>query len=750
MALNFPNTREDGSPLQAGDQYNGGTGVVYIYDGVKWVGHSTALPAGTNSISNGSFVAQIDTAGKLVLPNYTLPADGGVTGQILKWPAEGSMLFWDNSSTALGDRLTSGTAVLSLTSDGATAFPNYTFPSTHGSQGQVLVDDGGGTLYWSTSTGTQGAQGPQGDPGAQGPQGDPGAQGPQGISGSQGPQGIQGIQGTPGAQGPIGNTGTQGPQGTQGIQGIQGVKGDQGIQGITGDIGPQGDQGAQGISLTLVGSTDTVNVSTVGVGSPGQGWIGTNTGHVYFWNTLTVTWEDIGPIVGPAGPRGVPGAQGSQGAQGNTGEQGIQGAKGDTGAQGAKGDQGIQGAKGDKGDQGIQGPQGIQGIQGPVGNTGTQGIQGIQGPQGIQGVQGVPGAQGDIRAESTPPTQGVATGSVWYDSVDGRLYIYYDGYWVDANPGVEGPQGAQGPQGPQGLAGNDGTSVTIAGSTSTQAKLPYPYSGSAGDGYITTSTGHLWVYGSGTWTDVGNIVGPVGPQGDQGPQGIPGTAGAQGPKGDTGATGAQGNQGPQGTAGTNGTNGAKGDTGTAATISIGTVTTGSAAVTNTGSIYNAYLNFTIPQGPQGATGPQGPGADQALNTTSSVTFSTISGNLGTAGTSTTQIGYLNIPQNKISTASGYTLVLGDQGKHIYSTATGGQNVSIPTNASVGFPIGTAVTLIIKGTGTLTIAPSSTATTSLYLAGSTSTKLSVSLASYGMATLLKVDTDTWFINGNGVA
>jgi hypothetical protein len=26
---------------------------------------------------------------------------------------------------------------------------------------------------------------------------------------------------------------------------------------------------------------------------------------------------------------------------------------------------------------------------------------------------------------------------------------------------------------------------------------------------------------------------------------------------------------------------------------------------------------------------------------------------------------------------------------------------------------------------------------------------VSLATYGMATLLKVDTDTWFINGNGV-
>jgi hypothetical protein len=220
------------------------------------------------------------------------------------------------------------------------------------------------------------------------------------------------------------------------------------------------------------------------------------------------------------------------------------------------------------------------------------------------------------------------------------------------------------------------------------------------------------------------------------------------PQGPQGEPGPQGSQGSQGNPGTNGVNGATGATGTAATISIGTVSTGTAAVTNTGSIYNAVLNFTLPQGPQGVPGPQGPGANQSLDTTSTVTFSTITGNLGTAGTSTTQIGYLNIPQNKISIASGYTFVLADQGKHIYSTATSGQNVSIPTNASVGFPIGTAVTVVLRGVGPLTILPASTATTTLYLAGSTSTRTSVSLAAYGMATLLKVDTDTWFINGNG--
>ena len=177
-----------------------------------------------------------------------------------------------------------------------------------------------------------------------------------------------GLSGAQGPQGPIGNTGTQGPQGPIGPQGIQGSTGTQGPIGNTGTQGiqgPVGDTGAQGISLTLIGSTDTVNVSTVGVGQPGQGWIGTNTGHVYFWNTLTTLWEDIGPIVGPAGPRGP---------------QGVVG---------AKGDQGIQGPAGPQGSTGTQGIQGPEGPQGPIGNTGTQGIRGVAGPVGLPGQAGV-------------------------------------------------------------------------------------------------------------------------------------------------------------------------------------------------------------------------------------------------------------------------------------------------------------------------------------------------------------------------
>lgn len=108
-----------------------------------------------------------------------------------------------------------------------------------------------------------------------------------------------------------------------------------------------------------------------------------------------------------------------------------------------------------------------------------------------------------------------------------------------------------------------------------------------------------------------------------------------GPKGDKGDTGATGPQGP------------KGDTGNAATVYVGSTTTlpvgQDATVTNTGSQYNAVLNFGIPQGPQGpkgakgdkgdtgATGPQGAQGPQGPKGTNATVYigTTSTGNPGT-------------------------------------------------------------------------------------------------------------------------
>lgn len=108
------------------------------------------------------------------------------------------------------------------------------------------------------------------------------------------------------------------------------------------------------------------------------------------------------------------------------------------------------------------------------------------------------------------------------------------------------------------------------------------------------------------------------------------------------------------------------------------------------------------------------------------------------------IGYRQIPQNAQN--SNYTLVLADDGKHIYSANTGAQSVIIPTNANVAFPTGTAVVIVNNGTTAITV---NAAAVTLYQAGTSNTG-NRTLSTRGMATLLKVGTDTWFISGAGVS
>jgi hypothetical protein len=125
------------------------------------------------------------------------------------------------------------------------------------------------------------------------------------------------------------------------------------------------------------------------------------------------------------------------------------------------------------------------------------------------------------------------------------------------------------------------------------------------------------------------------------------------------------------------------------------------------------------------------------------TITATSGSTISDGTTAFAIGYLAIPQNAQS--SNYTLVLIDGGKHIYSTNSGAQSITIPTNASVAFPIGTALTIVNNGTTAITIV---TTSLTVFQAGTTNTG-NRTLATKGIATCLKVATDTWFISGAGI-
>lgn len=105
-----------------------------------------------------------------------------------------------------------------------------------------------------------------------------------------------------------------------------------------------------------------------------------------------------------------------------------------------------------------------------------------------------------------------------------------------------------------------------------------------------------------------------------------------------------------------------------------------------------------------------------------------------------------LPQNSQSAA--YTLVLADAGGHLYhpSADTTARTWTIPANASVAFPIGTAITFVNDtGAGAITIAITSD---TLVLAGAGTTG-SRTLAANGIATAIKVTATRWIINGTGL-
>ena len=101
----------------------------------------------------------------------------------------------------------------------------------------------------------------------------------------------------------------------------------------------------------------------------------------------------------------------------------------------------------------------------------------------------------------------------------------------------------------------------------------------------------------------------------------------------------------------------------------------------------------------------------------------------------------SIVQN--SQAAPYTLVLADAGKHIYMSSAGA--FTIPANASVPYPIGTAITFINMNATASTI-PITTDT--MYLAGQGTTGTRT-LAQYGAATAVKMTATTWLISGSGL-
>jgi hypothetical protein len=96
----------------------------------------------------------------------------------------------------------------------------------------------------------------------------------------------------------------------------------------------------------------------------------------------------------------------------------------------------------------------------------------------------------------------------------------------------------------------------------------------------------------------------------------------------------------------------------------------------------------------------------------------------------------------------YTTVLTDQYQVLVpmnkATAVA---FKIPTNASVAFPIGTAITILNRGAGTVTISAVTSGTTTVLSAGTVAA--SPTLPQYKTAVCIKTATDTWYVVG-GIA
>ena len=92
-------------------------------------------------------------------------------------------------------------------------------------------------------------------------------------------------------------------------------------------------------------------------------------------------------------------------------------------------------------------------------------------------------------------------------------------------------------------------------------------------------------------------------------------------------------------------------------------------------------------------------------------------------------------------ASSYTLALTDKNKFIKMTSGSANTVTVPTNASVAFPVGSQIHIIQYGAGKTQILPVA-GTPTIY-----GTPGQFLRAQYSSATLLKCDTNIWMLMGD---
>jgi hypothetical protein len=137
---------------------------------------------------------------------------------------------------------------------------------------------------------------------------------------------------------------------------------------------------------------------------------------------------------------------------------------------------------------------------------------------------------------------------------------------------------------------------------------------------------------------------------------------------------------------------------------------------------------------------------QGTDTSQNARMTIIEGTDATQNTNITAAAQ-TVPQN--AQTVNYTLQLTDAGKHIYYTQSTNTILYIPTTSNVTFSNGSTIMIISRTSSSANVTVSPNTGVSMYLAGNT-TSASRNVTTYGMASLIQVAANTWFINGTGVS
>jgi hypothetical protein len=145
---------------------------------------------------------------------------------------------------------------------------------------------------------------------------------------------------------------------------------------------------------------------------------------------------------------------------------------------------------------------------------------------------------------------------------------------------------------------------------------------------------------------------------------------------------------------------------------------------------------TGPTGPQGVIGPTGPAGADGSNG--------LDGAIGATGP-TGPTGPMAPLAAGINTVSGttYTLTIDDAHDLVKTTSSSAVTITIPTNASVPFDVGTGITFTQSGTGQLTLAGDTGVTVNFTFGKKTR-------AQHSVIAIVKMDTDEWLVSGDATA